>query len=514
MSIVTFEKILRVLHIESSETESKSLESALDSIGPKLYFERVTKPEELLSALRNHSWSIVISDIRTSHIEATEALGLTRSQCPDLPFIMVSGSIGEETVADMMKAGVEDFVSKKRLERLVPVVRRILREHEIKDKEFRARRLADEARAAKEQMLAIVSHDIKNPLSAIRLEAQMLLRVAERHGKTVLSEEVKIQSNRILKTTDRLKNLISDLLDKNKTENGLSALTKTEVEVNRLFQEVLDSCRPHIQKKEILIRTSLPIKLQKIEVDKNKMFQVLSNLLSNAIKFTPSRGAISMGFEESEHHFIFSVTDSGPGLPLTDLKQVFEKYWTGKITGCSGTGLGLFICKTIVEAHGGEIMVENMSSGGAQFYFTIPKNAAVVSDATFSSYQGSGKDLRKRVLVIDDDNDLREVISWALTKEGYVVDTFEDPQEALLALKSGRKAPDIVLADYQMNGMKGGEFLNLKNDIPSVFKCPVIMISASPSEVEREVSRDLYKEVITKPLDLEGLITKIEKYLH
>lgn len=514
MSMVTFEKILRVLNIESSEADSKSIKAALKSIDPKIYLERVTKPEEILTALRNQAWSIVISNNRTPYIEATHALGITRSQCPDLPFIMVSGSIGEETVADMMKAGVEDFVSKKRLERLVPVVKRILREHEIKDRETKARRLADEARAAKEQMLAIVSHDIKNPLSAIRLEAQMLLRVADRHGKSVLSEEVKIQSQRILKITDRLKDLISDLLDKNKTENGLSALNKTEVEVNRLFQEVLDSCRPHIQAKKILIRSSLPSKLPRIEVDKNKMFQVLSNLLSNAVKFTPLGGTISMSFEESEHHFIFSVTDSGPGLPLTDLNQVFEKYWTGKITGCSGTGLGLFICKTIVEAHGGEIMVENMPSGGAQFYFTIPKDLKVTGQDVYKFQSGLGKDLRKRVLVIDDDDDLREVISWALVKEGYMVDTFQDPQEAILNLKSGKKIPDLILADYHMEGMKGGEFLNLKNDIQSVYQCPVLMISASPSEVEREVKRDLYKEVITKPLDLEGLIRKIEKYLH
>ncbi len=514
MSMVTFDKILRVLNIESSEADSQSIEAALESIGLKIFLERVTKPEEIHAALRNQSWSIVISNNRTPYIEAIDALGITRSQCPDLPFIVVSGSIGEETVADMMKAGVEDFVSKKRLERLVPVIKRILREHEIKDREAKARRLADEARAAKEQMLAIVSHDIKNPLSAIRLEAQMLLRVADRHGKSVLSEEVRIQSQRILKTTDRLKDLISDLLDKNKTENGLSTLNKTEVEVKKLIQEVLDSCRPHIKEKNILIRSSFPINLLKIEVDKNKMFQVLSNLLSNAVKFTPLGGTISMGLEESEHHFIFSVTDSGPGLPLADLNQVFEKYWTGKITGCSGTGLGLFICKTIVEAHGGEIMVENMPSGGAQFYFTIPKNLKVTDGDIFNFQPGLAKDLRKRVLVIDDDDDLREVISWALTKEGYVVDTFQDPQEALMSLKSGRKVPDLILADYHMEGMKGGEFLILKNDIQSAYKCPVLMISASPSEVEREVKRDLYKEVITKPLDLEGLINKMEKYLH
>jgi signal transduction histidine kinase len=512
--MVLFEKVLKVLNIESSENESKAIQQALTGIGHQLFFERVTTKAELLNALRDHSWSIIISDIRTDALEATEALTTARSKCPDLPFIMVSGNIGEESVADMMKAGVEDFVSKARLERLMPVVKRILREHEIKDMEARAHRLADEAHAAKEQMLAIVSHDIKNPLSAIRLEAQMLLRVADRHKKSVLSEEVKIQAGRILKTTDRLRILISDLLDKNKTESGLSALNKTEVGIHKLYYEVLDACRPHLKEKEISINSSLPEGVKKISIDRNKMFQVLSNLLSNAIKFTPQGGAIRMSFEENEHHFIFSITDSGPGLKADDLPRVFEKYWTGKSTGCSGTGLGLFICKTIVKAHEGDIMVENSSEGGARFFFTLPKKAASSEMEAFSYYESPPEDTRKRILILDDDEDLREVISWALDKEGYVVDAFQDPQEALLHLRSGRKKPDLILADYHMEGMKGGEFLTLKNDLASAHACPVVMISASPSEVEREVAANLYKEIITKPVDLEGLVGNMRKYLN
>lgn len=227
------------------------------------------------------------------------------------------------------------------------------------------------ANVAWEQILAIVSHDIKNPLNAIQLEAQMLLRIVDRHGKSLLGEEVKIQANRILKTTERLKVLINDLLEKNKSENCLTLLNREEVEVARLVQDVIDSTRPLVRQKNLMVRSLFPSGLR-VYLDRNKMFQVLSNLITNAIKFTPHGGALTISIEECVHELIFKVSDSGPGLRTEDLLNVFEKYWTG-VTDCSGTGLGLFICKTIVEAHGGRIMAENLSDGGAVFSFTVPR---------------------------------------------------------------------------------------------------------------------------------------------
>ena len=507
-----FEKKLSVLNVEDSIGDSHLIHQELEKLNLPLNFKRITKKEEFIKALSEKSWDLVISDYVTHELTLEEALSITKLKFPDLVFVLVSKGIGEEGVADIMNAGVEDFVSKSRLERLIPVVRRIIREKENKDKEARALRAANEAHAAREQMLAIVSHDIKNPLSAIRLEAQMLLRVADRSGKSVLSEEVKIQASRILKTTDRLKSLISDLLDRNKSANGLSTLHRSNVRMTALIQEVVDTVRPHLLEKNIKLVTHCPNNSMELSIDRNKMFQVISNLLSNAIKFSPSAGAVTIHYEERENDLLFSVTDSGPGLKSDDLPKVFEKYWTGKITGRSGTGLGLFICKTIVEAHSGQITVENMGLGGARFTFYLPKPCAELGLRPLQAQAKS--DARKKIYVIDDDEDLREVIGWALDKEGFSVHSYRDPKDALAKLEHPGQGPNLILADYHMYGMKGGEFLKLKNQIHSASQCPVIMISASPSEVEREVSKDLYQEIITKPLDLEGLVENMKKYLH
>lgn len=504
------DRTLRVLSIADSETESLPLLQELERLNHKVSFSHVNSLANLRHHLQHQSWNLIVSDYKTSHMTATEALDCVKQLSPEVPLILVTDCIGEETVADMMKAGVEDVVLKSRLERLAPVVKRILREHDTKDKEAKAHKIAHEAFAAKEQMLAIVSHDIKNPLSAIQLEAQMLLRAVERSGKSVLAEEVKIQANRILKTTDRMKILISDLLDKNKSENGLSQVTKHNISITRLIQDVLDSLRPLVQEKEIIIRTSIP-QGSHLSLDRNKMFQVFCNLVNNAIKFTPFGGTIQILMEEDETDYIFSVDDSGPGLKDHDLHKVFEKYWSAD-TPDSGTGLGLFICKTIVEAHGGLIYVENLPGNGARFRFTVPKNIPALHKASFA-YSDGRKDLRKKIYIVDDDEDLREVMSWALSKEGYSIHSFRSPQEALDCLHKGKHLPNLIVVDFHMDGMNGSEFVVKKNEIHTARTCPVVMISASPSEVEREVPQELYKEVITKPIDLEGLVDNVKKFL-
>ena len=502
------DRVMRILSIGESEQDNQEILKHLECLGYSIHCQRVSSPEDFLEKLNLFPWTLVLCMSNNSTFSSREALSQTKNHNTELPFILISNGIGEEEVAYMMKAGAEDVVLQSRSHRLLQVVKRVMSEFEIKDKEVKANKLAHQAYAAREQMLAIVSHDIKNPLSAIQLEAQMLLKVAERHSKTMLAEEVKIQARRILKTSDRLKGLIADLLDKNKSVDGLSSLNKSTSDVSKIFQDVFDSNRPLIMEKNIVIRTNF-LKDIHLNLDKNKMFQVLTNLLSNAIKFTPVGGIINLAIEELDDDFILSVSDNGPGLKTSELKLVFEKYWTGGIAGRSGTGLGLFICKTIVEAHGGHIGVDNLVNSGSRFWFSLPKPCRDVKTSYWK------KDNKRKILVIDDDDDLREVISWALSEEGYAVHSYADPQEALDSLKNGRHLPQLIVVDYQMDGMKGCEFLRYKNEIEliEVKECPVVMISASPDDVLTSNSADLYKELLIKPLDLEALVTNIKKYV-
>jgi signal transduction histidine kinase len=511
-------RTLKVLIVEDVQSDYRSLISELERVNGKVHIQQVKNLIDLKNQLINHSWDLIVSDYNLNSFTALEALKITQSENPDIPFVLMSKGLGEETVADMIKAGVEDVVLWNRLERLHPIVKRIIKAQDSKAHEAKVVKIANEALAAKEQMLAIVSHDIKNPISAIQLEAQMLLKASEENlNISTFKEEVKIQAERILKTTDHMKVLISDLLDKNKSENCLTQLTKHPTSVKRLTQDVVENLKPLFIEKGIKIQTKIP-ESTFIFMDKNKIFQVLSNLLSNAIKFSPKNESIFIELLEDQEEYIFLIHDSGPGLSEEALSKVFEKYWTGGPGSQNGTGLGLFICKTIVEAHHGRICAENHKSSGATFKFTLPKNASknknLSHQPSFKLHQMTkGQVSDKKICIIDDDDDLREVMTWVLMKEGYSIISFNSPREALKFFSEKKQGPDLLILDYHLKEMNGYDFLLRKDAINNMSECPTIIITADSEPLAKKIPARLCARIINKPVDIDSLLLEVNHHL-
>ncbi|GEM_PF-1041572 len=504
--------MINILNIEDSEADHELILRHLRKGGlTEIFSQRVQTEEELRLALSDSKWTLVISDYNVPGFDPMRALEIVRETAKELPFIVVSGLVGEESVADMMKAGVEDFVIKSRLERVAAVVKRALRELEVTEQEAKSRALAKQALEAKEQMLAIVYHDIKNPLSAIQLDAQMLELLSHKEPSQEAMDELRLQSERILRTVDRLKCLVTDLLEKNNSKKDISNDHFFSIERGlhnpaNLLNEVLDSYRPLIQEKNILIKKSVVQRKMETLFDKERIFQVVSNLLGNALKFTPIGGEISLLFDEDLNgEYTFTVSDNGEGIAENELTLIFDKYWTGG----SGHGLGLYICKSIVESHGGTIHAGNNPKGGAFFTFCIPNLARKESSTSSELNENS-----KIVYIIDDDEDLREVISWALEKDGYRVFPYNNPQVALDDFLHTNYLPGLIILDFNMGKMNGNDFLNLKvkSDNESIRKCPVLMISAAPDEVAKSIPSDLYREILVKPIDLARLLQAVKTH--
>lgn len=517
---------MKILNIEDSELDYELMLRHLKKSGlTDIYSERVETEEQLRVALAKEKWNIVISDYNVPGFSPLSALYIVRETSPNLPFIVVSGLVGEESVADMMKAGVEDFVIKSRLERLAPVIKRAMREYDIQEQELKARMIAKKALEAKEEMLAIVYHDIKNPLAAIQLDAQLLELLSYKEPSEDIMEDLRVQAKRILRTVDRLKVLVSDLLEHNKPlisedfEHNF-IIKKTLCNPLNVLNEVLDSYNPLIQDKNLSIKKIAVQRKRQAVFDKDRIYQVLSNLLSNALKFTPSGGDITIELEETDSgEHIFSITDSGPGLSPEYSEKIFEKYWTGG----SGNGLGLYICKSIVEAHGGSIHVEPRQGEGAKFTFTLPYAEVTSSELSLLNKEHSDSsssieisdDSAKNIYIVDDDDDLREVMTWAMEKEGYRVFSYGNPKAALDDLGRKGRTPGLIILDYHMDRMTGKDFLRLKklSVLEQVKDCPVLMVSAAPQIVRDTVDPQMYSEVLLKPLDLNKLISAVHKYL-
>lgn len=508
---------MKLLNIEDSEADHQLILHHLKKGGVRdIIARRVETEDELHEALKE-KWSVVISDYNIPGIDPQFALSLVRSYSKFTPFIVVSGLVGEESVVEMMKAGVQDFVIKSRLERLGPVVKRSLREVAVLEQEAKSRTIAKRAMAAKEEMLAIVYHDIKNPIAAIQLDAQLLDLLAQKEISKETLHDVRIQAKRILRTVDRLKGLVTDLLEHNnpyqETDHETFVIRKSSYNPVQLINDVLDGYRPLVQEKNISIKKTIHQKKMHAFLDKDRIHQVLSNILSNALKFTPYDGEILIEMKENElGDCCFSVADNGPGIPEQDASKIFEKFWTGG----TGNGLGLYICKSIIEAHGGKIIAEKSETGGARFTFTIPQGIPCDSSiANQIEVTPKRNEIIKTIYLVDDDHDLREVISWALEKEGYRVLSYENPQNALDELDHTFYPPDLIVLDFHMGTMKGNEFLERKSSSGEDFVtvCPVIMLSASPEAVKSSTDSSLYTDILIKPVDLNQLLKTIKRYL-
>ncbi|MEY4546252.1 MAG: hypothetical protein RL685_2447 [Pseudomonadota bacterium] len=218
--------------------------------------------------------------------------------------------------------------------------------------------------AARDDMMGIVAHDLRNPLGLISLEAAILrsklpVGEAQRHAES------------IERVTHQMGQLIGSMLDATTIEAGNFAVAPQPCSVGELLSEARASFEPLCTNKGVRFEAHAQVS-QLLLADRERVLQVLSNLIGNALKFTPAGGVISLRVESEEAVARFSVTDTGPGVPVQNLPYLFERFWKDGAPGKRGTGLGLFIARGIVEAHGGRIWAENVA-GGARFSFTLPR---------------------------------------------------------------------------------------------------------------------------------------------
>lgn len=236
-----------------------------------------------------------------------------------------------------------------------------MRRAAVLESEQNARRVAEEAVVAREEIVGIVSHDLRAPLTTISLGLQVLEHRYENDEIRVLRDAAR-----------RMQRLVDDLLDIARMEQGRFSLKKTAVEPSKLIADTCRAFTPSAEQKKIEIACHAAGQLPPLDADPDRLIQVLGNLISNAIKFTPDGGRIDIEATRSDDAVLFSVTDTGPGIAEKDIPNVFRRNWQAKKTAYLGAGLGLAIAKGIVEAHGGSIDVDSPPGSGARFFFTIP----------------------------------------------------------------------------------------------------------------------------------------------
>jgi signal transduction histidine kinase len=237
------------------------------------------------------------------------------------------------------------------------------------DDEHEMRQAAEELARAREQVLAVVAHDLRNPLSTILGAASLL------EDPTQDAREIRETLALIHRAVDRMNRLIGDLLDVTRLEVGRLVLEQEPIAVRDLLAQTLESWEATATSRGLSFEIDPVSEGLAVFADGSRVLQVLDNLVGNAVKFSDAGGRIAVRAtrgEGSTTEVRFSVSDTGPGIPPEVLKELFQRFWQANAADRRGIGLGLAICKGIVEAHGGRIWCESQLGHGARFTFTLP----------------------------------------------------------------------------------------------------------------------------------------------
>ena len=321
-----------------------------------------------------------------------------------------------------------------------------------------ARRTADALRNAdrqKDEFLATLAHELRNPLAPIRTAARLLVAAGA-------DEAVRTRATRVIqRQAGHMALLLDDLIDIARITQRRLELKKTRVAIASLVESAVEAAQPGIDAKNHTLNITLPDKALWIEADPVRMAQVLSNLLNNASKYTDAGGTISLDIRLEDARLVFGVTDNGIGMSPATLQNVFQMFAQEQAAlerSEGGLGIGLALSKGLVELHGGEISARSAGPGlGSRFEVSVPyTRATAAQDATGKTAKPPLNPARAiTVLIADDNRDSAETLAELLRLEGYTVVTVPDGLQAV-ALAMELK-PDVMVLDIGMPGLNGYE---------------------------------------------------------
>lgn len=409
------------------------------------------------------------------------------------------------------------------------VTERVAREVELQDQiearsrllssEKLARNEAERANRLKDEFLATVSHELRNPLNAILGWAHML-----RLGKlTPTNAERAVET--IYRNAKSQAQLVADLLDVSRIISGKLRLDVRTVDLLYIVNAAIDSIRPTADAKSIRLQTMLDPAAGQISADADRLQQVVWNLLTNAVKFTPKGGRIHVKVQRIDSHVQIIVSDSGVGISKEFLPHVFDRFRQADASSTrihGGLGLGLSIVHQLVDLHGGAVSALSEGEGkGATFTVTLPfvgvvsnqKEAEAVppiqSDEILS-FDGLPSLDGLKILVVDDEADTRDLIREVLKECGSEVITSSSAAEALIAIEQHK--PDILISDLGMPDEDGYSLITKIRALPSERggHIPAAALTAyARAEDRMRVLRSGFQFHLPKPVDSAELVTVV-----
>jgi signal transduction histidine kinase/CheY-like chemotaxis protein len=383
---------------------------------------------------------------------------------------------------------------------------------EMVAKEQSARREAEAANRAKDDFLAQVSHELRTPLTAIlgwahMLQANRLPPDRTRHAIAVIERAARAQ-----------RQLIEDLLDVSRIVSNRLQITREPLGLAAIVEAALDTVRPQAADAQITIDTDLSSKAVVLG-DARRLEQIVWNLAWNAVKFSQPSGRITVKLTETDGNAVLSVADTGVGISSAFLPHIFEWFRQGdtRTRSQSGLGLGLGLVRHLVRLHGGSVTARSAGEGhGATFIVRLPLHlaaASTVSDVKRPAPAAAPVDRRLtaiRVLVVEDDDDTRELVRVALESAGASVEAVSSARDARREIETD--VPDVLISDIRMPEEDG--YSLLRSLRTAGFATPAIALTALARREDAEAARAAGFQIhVPKPVDSTGLVDAVASVL-
>ena len=389
-----------------------------------------------------------------------------------------------------LKGVAQEFDERGKVTKVLGFIADIQKRRDDEQALIEAKQRAEESDRLKSAFLANVSHEIRTPLNAIVGFSEVIAHTESECEREEYLDIVKANSNLLL-------HLINDILDLSRIESGKMEFIDENIQMDELCEELRQMHQMRI-KNDVKIIFERPAASLTIVSDSHRLRQLYSNLISNAIKYT-EKGAITFGYKLKGDMMEGYVRDSGSGIPAEKLNNVFGRFEKLDLLK-QGFGLGLSICKSILDKMGGEIWVESELGVGSCFYFLIPCNG---------TFPVAGEQNKPLILVAEDMDCNYELVK-AILEERYSVLRANDGIDVVTKYESSK--PDLILMDVRMPGLDGLSAAGIIRELnPTV---PIIATTAFAFETDREMALAAgCNGYMSKPLEAEKLKTMVERYL-
>ncbi len=504
---------IKVLLIEDDDDDYLITRDLLAEIDPQRFaLAWAADYDAALQKIAVASYDVCLLDYRLGAQDGLALLRQARAMDFDAPVILLTGQPDLEIDLQAMKAGAADYLVKGQLDAaaLERSIRYTIQQKRLEEErlklftERQAREQAEAANRAKDDFLAMLAHELRNPLAPIRNAVEVLKRRGMPDGETQWARGV------IERQTHHLSRLVDDLLDVSRVTQGKVRLEKEPVEMATVIARAVETSRPLIDSRHHELFVSLPQEPAYVEGDVIRLAQVVSNLLNNAAKYTEDGGKIWLSATVEAESLIVRVRDTGVGISPEEMAQVFNLFSQSTRSldrSKGGLGIGLTLVRNLVELHGGSVEAYSAGIGqGSEFTVRLPLTTAAAASARSqtTTQKVAAPTTAKRILIVDDNEDAAESMALLLTFDGHQAQMAHDGLTALKLAQSFQ--PEVILLDIGLPGMNGYDVARRLRGQAETSAAQLIAMTGYGQEEDRERSKEAgFDFHLVKPVEPETL---------